>query len=147
MISGGAPARHGASRCLDDAVLRLIDRGLLVNVGDVEQELARQQESLARLRANSEGSVNRAYLCTYDSVMRIAEIVLVTRGHKFGDHPHRALKELSAYLLGRSTEIETLVDVRHRTKKSGYRPTKSELTRLRDFRLAFEMAVGRIDGG
>ena len=105
---------------------------LVVAERDVAGELDRQHRSLDRLSQRSSSSDNVvAFLATYDSMMRIVEIALLTCGYRFGKHPHRAFKDLVGAVLGPETGVEEIVSVRHRTKKSGYRPSAESVAAVR----------------
>lgn len=102
--------------------------GLFQRCDDPSHELRSQYRTLARLRskASSAGAdANARFLATYDSVMRLVEIRLLSCGFRLGRQPHQGMIATVEALLPqmRRNDIKEVVNARHGLKKSGITPS------------------------
>ena len=131
MPSSESEAMGARTHALADAVASLSDGSVVVYTGDRRTELDRQRRTMVRLHETARtASGGRAYLAQYDALMRVVEIALLRHGYRFGQHPHRALKELVVALLSPPPAVNTVVGVRHLVKKKHYSPSPDEIEQV-----------------
>jgi len=100
--------------------------GLFQRCDDPSHELRSQYNSLARLHSKaSSADANARFLATYDSVMRLVEIRLLSCGFRLGRQPHQGMIATVEALLPqmRRNDIKEVVNARHGLKKSGITPS------------------------
>jgi len=112
-------------------LLRLLRKLPLIVEDDPKRKIEKQEENRDRLlkRASSVFE-DEKFLALYDASMRSLEIILLFHSLKFGDTPHRILKDVVKFL-NPNFRIDELVAKRHQIKKNQKTVDQKDLDQVR----------------